>query len=177
MSRTRFAVIILVGAALTACNPSADPAPQAEVPQAAPTEVSEPPINWRNLDDVRMCELIHNEEVAALFQAEPMRGDLEGATGPNCSYQVTPDGGDTVGNIFMYLYTGDMADVSMTLARQAGGEAVAGLGGEAYLVCEDAEAQFRLIGNRQGDFAFEILAHDDQGATRLAEMILERLSP
>lgn len=35
--------------------------------------------------------------------------------------------------------------------------------------------QYRLVGLRSGDFGFEILAPSDEGAQRLARLILERL--
>ena len=42
---------------------------------------------------------------------------------------------------------------------------------------EDAEGQYRLTGIRNGNFGFEILCHDEPGAIKLAELILERLKP
>jgi hypothetical protein len=65
----------------------------------------------------------------------------------------------------------------LTLARDAGGTLVEGLADEAYLAHEADEGQYRLIGLREGDFGFEIVSPDDDGAIRLAELILERPSP
>jgi len=119
--------------------------------------------------------LVHNGEVAGLLGEEPTRGDLEGATGPNCSHQITPDGGGTVQNIFVYLHGEDLAGVSLTLARDAGGTAVKGLGDEAFLLHESGDGQYRLTVILNGDFGFGILCPDDAGTIRLAELILERL--
>jgi len=73
------------------------PAPPAD----EPTEASSASGGWRDLEGVNLCSLIHNDEVAELLGAEPTRGDLDGAAGPNCTYQITPDGGATVENLFV----------------------------------------------------------------------------
>jgi hypothetical protein len=96
--------------------PPAEAATQTAPPAAAPSAASN---GWRDLEVVNLCALIHNDEVAALLGVEPTRADLEGATGPACSYQITPDGGSTVQNIFVYLSGADLAEVSLTLARDA----------------------------------------------------------
>jgi hypothetical protein len=182
MSRSLFALSLGILVAMSGCSPSSapttapnEPATLAAPAAAAPTEPSAASTGWRDLEAVNLCVVIGNIEVANLLGVEPTRGDLEGVTGPKCSYQVTPDGGVTVQNIFVYLYGEDLAEVSLTLARDAGGAAVEGLGDEAYMVYEAGEGQYRLTGIRNGDFGFEILCPDDAGAIRLAELILERL--
>ena len=188
MSIVRFASYILLLVAVTGCAAAPDSTPAPVADQAPPIEgvsvVSTLPVpnqepgsssGWRDLEAVNLCALIHNKDVATLFGAEPTRGDLEGVTGPNCTYQITPDGGDTVHNIYVYLFGEDVVDVSLMLARDSGGEVVAGLGDESYLYFDEADQQYHLAGVRQGDFGFEITAPDDEGALRLAELILERL--
>ena len=124
MSKHLIAVCGVLLAALAGCGPSpalgeappAEAATQIAPPAAAPSAAS---TGWRDLEVVNLCALIHNDEVAALLGVEPTRADLEGATGPACSYQITPDGGSTVQNIFVYLSGADLAEVSLTLARDA----------------------------------------------------------
>ncbi len=183
MSGSKIALAVGTMFVLVSCSPtapSAMPAPTVAATQPVPAvaEATVAPAalgGWRDLESVNLCSLIHNDEVAELLESEPTRGDLDGATGPNCTYQITPDGGATVENLFVYLYGEDMAEVSLTLARDAGGTLVEGLADEAYLVHEVEEGQYRLIGVRKGDFGFEILSPDDDGAVRLAELILGRL--
>jgi hypothetical protein len=187
MSRPYTLVLPVLALALAACSTSGDPAPQAQPaanepaapPQAEGQEPTQPPASdgGRDLEAVNLCDLIPNEEVAGWFAAEPTRGNLEGASGPSCIYQITPDGGSTVHNIYVSLVGTDLAEVSLTLARDEGGEVIPGLADESLILYADDEQQFHLIGIRRGDFGFEIAAPEEQGAIRLAEAILDRLSP
>lgn len=187
MSNFRTLRLTAIALALTACATATDPVPEAElaaVEPAAPAAVeaqaptqAPPPDAGRDLEQVNLCDLIPNEEVAGLFAAEPTRGNLEGASGPSCIYQFTPDGGSTVHNVYVALVGTDLAEVSLGLARDEGAEPVAGLADESLIRYVDDEEQFRLTGMRRDDFGFEIAAPEEQGAIRLAQLILDRLGP
>ena len=170
---------------LAACGgrPQAVPAPTDSGAESMPAGPTEPapttqPVassDGRDLEAINLCALITNAEAAETMAAQPARGDLEGVTGPNCSYQITPDGGSTIQNVYVYLSTQELAEVSLSLLRDAGGTEVEGLGSTAMVVYEADSEQYRLVVLRSGDFGFEILAPSEEGAQQLARLILERL--
>ena len=140
-----------------------------------PSTQSAPSGGGRDLEAVNLCALISNAEAAESMAAQPARGDLEGVTGPNCTYQITPDGGATIQNVHVYLHAQDLAEISLSLLRDAGATQLDGLGSVAMVAYEADNEQYRLVGLRNGDFGFEILAPSEEGAQRLARLILERL--
>lgn len=172
--------------ALVACTSAAENPPQAVEPPSAPAvqpdveaqaPTAPPPIAGRALEQVNLCDLVPNEEAAGLFGAEPTRGNLEGASGPSCIYQFTPDGGNTIQNVYVALVGTGLAEVSLGLARDEGAEPVAGLADKSLIRYVGDEEQLRLTGLLRDDFGFEIAAPGEQGAIRLAQLILDRLEP
>lgn len=130
---------------------------------------------WRDVDAVNLCALICNAGVASILGGEPMRGDLEGVSGPACIYQYTPDGGTTVHSDYASLIGEDRAAVSLDLARNTGGQPGAGLEADACLRLAEGEGQYHLTAVRDGDFGFELTTLDDEAAVQLAELVFERL--
>lgn len=170
---------------IAACGPRPQDAPAPTLPPAEAASITATPATpsthaapldvGRDLEAVNLCALISNAEAAESMAAQPARDDLEGVTGPNCVYQITPDGGSTIQNVYVYLYALDLAEVSLALLRDAGATQLDGLGSDALVAYEADSEQYRLVGLRSGDFGFEILAPSEQGAQRLARLILERL--
>lgn len=185
MANVRHIAAALLLGLLAGCSPrpgappapaqASDPASAIEAQPPAPGAGPQASATGRDLEAIHLCELISNAEVAALFGAQPARDDLEGVTGSGCTYQVTPDGGATIHNVFVYLYAEDLAQVSLTLVRDEGGSSVEGMGDEAYMQYESDTEQYRLVALRRGDFGLEISGPGEQGLLSLGQLILDRL--
>jgi len=184
--KTRYLLLsVLTSVLIAACGPQPQAAPTSPASggegtpivadQPAPSTQPAASGGGRDLEAIDLCALITNAEVAEIMAAQPARDDLEGVTGPSCSYQITPDGGSTIHNVYVYLHAQDLAEVSLSLLRDAGATELDGLGSAALVAYEADSEQYRLVVLRSGDFGFEILAPDEDGAQRLARLILERL--
>jgi hypothetical protein len=73
------------------------------------------------------------------------------------------------------LHARDLDEVSRSALRDPGASQLDGLGGNALAAFEADSEHYRLVRLRSGDFGFEILAPSEEGAQRLARLILERL--
>jgi hypothetical protein len=148
----------------------APPQDEAIPPQAPPPAAS----TGRDFSTINICELIPAQEVADLAGGT-VYGEPNQSSDPMfslCWYEVeAPDGAYEY--YIVYVESVELGEFAISMGDL--GDAVGGLGDEAYLKYEDGEEQFRLLVMRAGDFAIDIAGSRADVMQEIARLLLQRL--
>jgi hypothetical protein len=165
--------------AAAACGGRATVAPSPTGPPAVvepPTHVppTAPPASGRDFRSLNLCELVTQEEVAALAGGTVYRPSNQSSdpTFAHCWHEVEfADGGYEY--YIVYVEAVELAEAALSLGD--GGDPLPGLGDEAYLKFEDTGQQYRLIVLVHGDYAIDMAGSRSEVMVEIARLLIERL--